>query len=214
MCHLRRDAIIVTGMKKVLLLAVAAVWAAGVRAQFAVDTERRNEPPIGQWSDRQIALVDGASVLSQCADLARAEGGARVEVTVEGSAAGVLRSAQGTAHTATTTAFAVSLIRDNTQHARENTYAAAAEFREAFPGITVEVSYEAPWFRATAGCFVNRTDAVALCGRVLPRFKKAIVIQQELPLAQIIESEKMIPTATATDEAGVSSGVPAVGSEE
>jgi len=179
-------------MKKVLLMLVAVVWAAGAGAQF---------PAAMPWTGRQIALVDGATVTPQCADLARAEGGARVEVRVEGSAAAVLRNAQNTARVATATVFTVSLIRDNTQNARANTYAAAEEFREAFPGVAVEVSYEAPWFRATAGRFVNRTDAVALCGRMLPRFKKAIVIQQELPLAQIIEGEKTIPSEMAEPSA-------------
>lgn len=186
-------------MKKVLLFLVAATWVAGARAQLSAEA---------QWSERRIALVDGATVTPQCADLARAEGGARVEVKVESSAVGALRNARRTAHAATMTTFAVSLIRDNTQNARANTYAAAAEFREAFPGIGVEVSYEAPWFRATAGRFVDRTDAVALCGRVLQKFKKAIVIQQELPLAQIVESGKTIPTsAAASGAAGPSSAV-------
>jgi len=190
-------------MKKVFLFLVAALWVAGARAQSSGWTQL----PELQSAGRRIALVDGATVLPQCADLARSEGGARIEVLVEGTAAEALRAARKTASAPTMTTFAVSLIRDNTQNARANTYAVAAEFREAFPGIGVEVSYEAPWFRATAGRFVDRTDAVALCGRALQKFKKAIVIQQELPLAQIIEGEQMIPTDEATSPEPSSAGL-------
>jgi len=146
----------------------------------------------GQTSGRAIATVDGSTVSPLCAELARSGAGASVGVRVEQSAAGVLRGSGSAGTSASVMGFTVSLFRDNTQNARANSYEVAAQFSEAFPGIEVEVSYQAPWFRVTAGRFIDRTDAVAICGRAAAQFKKAVVVQQEFTLQQIIDSEKAV----------------------
>jgi hypothetical protein len=83
-------------------------------------------------------------------------------------------------------AYRVRLFSDNSQSARENAYSAARQFSEMYPDVAVEVSYEVPYFWVTAGCFASNLDAVALRGKVLAHFPKAVVARQEMPLSAVI----------------------------
>lgn len=155
-------------MKKILLIALSALWALGVNAQgVARVTEELARPGFGS--------------------------GARVEVSVEDDAAAAIRNADHTSGRTTVMVYGVSLLRDNSQNAGENAGAVKAKFTEMYPGVHVSLSYENPWFKVEAGPFVDRTDAVALCGRVLAAFPKAVVIQQEVSLSEIIATERVEP---------------------
>lgn len=77
------------------------------------------------------------------------------------------------------TVYAVRLLSDNSQNAGANARAAAARFNETF-GAEARVDYQTPYFRVTVGRFVDRTDAVALCGRVLGVFPKSFVVEEHI----------------------------------
>jgi hypothetical protein len=97
------------------------------------------------------------------------------------------------------TVYGVRLFSDNSQNARENAYAAAAEFSSLQPDIPVVVNYQTPHFLVTAGMFVDRTDAVALSGRVLAAFPKAMVVPHEASLAEVIVAHRTLPAEPAAD---------------
>ncbi|MDR2912056.1 MAG: SPOR domain-containing protein [Alistipes sp.] len=114
--------------------------------------------------------------------------GARIEVREQADAAAAIRCADAAPHRATMTVYGVSLFRDNSQSAGESARSVARQFREAHPGVAVTVSYESPYFRVEAGGFVDRTDAVALCGRVIGQFPKAVVIRSEVSVSEAVSA--------------------------
>jgi hypothetical protein len=115
--------------------------------------------------------------------------GARIEIREESPAAAAVREADRNPVVAVMTVYGVSLFRDNSQNAGESARSVARQFSESHPGIVVAVSYESPYFRVEAGRFIDRTDAVALCGRVLAEFPKAVVVQREIPTGQFTAGE-------------------------
>lgn len=78
------------------------------------------------------------------------------------------------------TVYAVRLFSDNSQNAGANARAVAARFAEIFGSDDVRVDYQTPYFRVTAGRFIDRTDAVALCGRALGNFPKSFVVEEHV----------------------------------
>ncbi len=153
-------------MKKALLLMISVVWAFMVGAQGIAR--------IGE----ELARPEPAS-------------GARIEVRMESDAAQAVQKADHSRiNTSTIPAYRVRIFSDNSQNARGNAYRAQEQFAELYPGITVDVSYEVPYFWVTAGVFADHLEAVALRGRVLTHFKQAVVVRQEIPLEALIVSEK------------------------
>jgi hypothetical protein len=112
----------------------------------------------------------------------------------------------------TATVYGVRLFSDNSQNARENARAAAAIFTELQPGIPVEVTYQIPHFFVTAGLFIDRTEAVALSGRVLTQFKSAMVVQREVPLLEVIAAERIELTEPEEKDAQEAGGAGIIGS--
>jgi hypothetical protein len=144
------------------------------------------------------AAAQGIAGVSQ--RLARADyggpggpGGATIEVEVTPEARTAISSADLSPSRSSITAYGVRLLIDNSQQGRANAYGVEAKFEELYPGIGAEVTYETPAFWVTAGCFVDRLDAVALCGRVLGQFRTAFVVPMEVPVSRIIAKEKPEP---------------------
>lgn len=158
-------------MKRAILIFLLLAWAAGAGAQG-----------ISRVS-AELERTDPAT-------------GARIEVRARDDAAAALRLADHNPTRSSVVAYGVSLFRDNSQDARARAYGAAEQFAEMYPDIPVVVSYESPYFLVTAGGFVDRTDAVALVGRVQSQFRNALVVQREISLAELIvqEKEKKGPT--------------------
>lgn len=177
-------------MKRVVLLIVASLACAGARSQSLVDW---SSPAYGRaW----IPYMVGASEWSpQSGALAP-----QIVIVAESSAADALRGSDAAGGRTQVMAYGVSLLRDNSQNARANAYGIASRFGELFPGIGVEVRYDSPWFTVTAGRFVDRTDAVALCGRVLSQFPKAMVMQRESSTAQIIDTYRKAISTSESEE--------------
>lgn len=141
-----------------------------------------------------LALECGAQGIQRTRDrLERPEAGsrARIEVSEEPDAARAILAADRVARVDKVDGYRVSLFRDNKQSSGEDARAVAAQFKEKFPGIPVQVAYEAPYFKVTAGNYVDRVDAIALWGRALPHFPKAVVImEKEIPVADIVNQQK------------------------
>lgn len=140
-----------------------------------------------------LAIEAGAQGIQRTRNaLARPEGGnrARVEVTEEPDAARAIAAADRVTRINKVNGYRVSLFRDNNQTAGENARSVAAQFKEKFPGIPVEVAYESPYFRVTAGNYVDKVDAIALWGKALPHFPKAVVIQEEVLASDVVEQQK------------------------
>lgn len=140
-----------------------------------------------------LAVSAGAQgIQRQRAELARpgANGRARVEVTEEADAARAVTTADRVTRKEKVTGYRVSLFRDNSQAAGENARSVAAQFREQFPEIPVQVAYQSPYFTVTAGNFVDKVDAIALCGKALAHFPKAVVMQEEIAVKDIVAQQK------------------------
>lgn len=140
-----------------------------------------------------IALDAGAQgIQRQRTALAHPDGrgGARIEVTEEPDAARTVTAADRMSRKDRVTGYRVSLFRDNSQSAGENSRSVAEQFRARFPDIAVNVEYESPYFKVTAGNFVDKVDAIALCGKALPYFPKAVVIQEDISVGNIVAEQQ------------------------
>lgn len=104
---------------------------------------------------------------------------ARVVVTESGDAARAVRRADGDTVRVKIVRYGVSLFRANGQDAGENARAVITRFAEMYPDIPVSLEYASPWFTVSAGNFVDRTDAIALCGKVQQQFPMAVVRQKD-----------------------------------
>ncbi len=135
-----------------------------------------------------LAATAGAQGIErQRARLATPEpvGRARVEVKQEAVAARAIAAADSVRQDKTVTGYCVNLFGGNSQSAGENARSVAAQFRELFPNIQVRVEYQSPYFNVMAGCFLDKMDAIVLCGKALKNFPKAVVMQDEIPVADI-----------------------------
>jgi hypothetical protein len=163
-------------MKKVVIIVLFALLGSSATAQGI------------RYLSEGLAVPDGAS-------------GARIEVVEEGDAAHAIEAFDRTARIEKVDGYRVSLFRDNKQTSGEDARAVMAQFKEKFPGIAVAVSYESPYFKVTAGNFIDRVDAIALQGKALPFFNKAFVIlEKDMPVADIIEQSKTLDAAIPTTE--------------
>jgi hypothetical protein len=139
------------------------------------------------------ASAQGIRHIRQGLAMPSGRGGARIEVVEEADAARAIEAGDRTAHIEAVDGYRVSLFRDNKQNSGEDARAVAAQFKERFPGIAVSVTYESPYFKVTAGNFIDRVDAIALHGKALPYFPKAVVIMEKgIPIADIIGQDKAV----------------------
>lgn len=137
----------------------------------------------------------GQGIQRARARLERPESGsrARVEVNEEPDAARAILASDRVSRVDKVDGYRVSLFRDNKQSSGEDARAVAAQFKEKFPGIPVMVTYESPYFKVTAGNYIDRVDAVALQGKALPHFPKAVVImEKDISVADIISQQKAV----------------------
>lgn len=112
--------------------------------------------------------------------------GARIEVRETPDAALAIAAADHNGRVTRVMTYSVSLFRDNSQTAGANARAVASRFADMYGDIPVEVSYESPYFMVTAGSFIDRTSALALCGKVVGAFPKAVVVQEEVGIEKIV----------------------------
>lgn len=119
-------------------------------------------------------------------------GRARVEVVEEPDAARAVAAADATGRIIEIDGYRVSLFRDNKQSSGDDARSVAAQFKERFPGIPVQVVYKSPYFAVTAGAYSERVDAIALWGKALPHFRKAVVVEEKITVADIISQQRAL----------------------
>ncbi len=113
--------------------------------------------------------------------LERAGGdGARVVVTETPGVQAVMSALDARVPRQKMMVYSVRIFLGNSQSAGPEARSIAGRFAEMFPEHPPRVSYESPYFKVAAGRFVDRTDAVALCGKVAAHFPRAFVVQEEV----------------------------------
>ncbi|MCD8072325.1 MAG: hypothetical protein LUE10_03975, partial [Alistipes sp.] len=65
---------------------------------------------------------------------------------------------------------------------RANAYSAKARFENSFPGIPVDIKYDNPDWKVTAGYCLTNEEAIILLGRIKRQFPKAFPLQEDIPL--------------------------------
>ncbi len=177
-------------------LGISEASAQGVRGVSVVPVapeDVRWAPEVSVPSAQEVSVLygsgQGMEYVRQALSQPAFGSGARMEIRETPDAAAAVRRADLTAGRTQVTAYGVSLFRDNSQNAGANARAAVSRFAEMYPEIPVRVKYDSPWFTVEAGLFVDRTDAVALGGRVQAQFPKAVVIQHEVSMAEVIAGE-------------------------
>ncbi len=186
-------------MKQIVLLLIAAGLAQGAAAQGAMQGAAQG---LVQGATQGTAQQDGGAIATLSRELSRTEfysdsSGARVDVIVTDDAKPALRGADTHTPRHSVTAYGVRLLSDSSQDGRANAGAAMDRFASIYPDVDVNMSYEIPEFWVTAGHFVDRLDAVALCGKVQSLFPRAFVVSMEVPIARIIARERSIPQSPA-----------------
>jgi hypothetical protein len=165
-------------MKKIFLIALFAVLTAGASAQGIRKLRQ------------QLYMPDSLN-------------GARIETVEESTAATAIELSDRVARQETVEGYRVSLFRDNKQNSGEDARAVETLFKEHFPGVAVSVSYESPYFKVTAGNFIDRVDAIALQGKALHYFPKAVVIMERgIPVADIIGRDEAIADKEVAPQEG------------
>jgi len=92
----------------------------------------------------------------------------------------------------------VGIYFDNSLTAREGMEEAAERFAELFPTVRVYKSYEEPYFKVRVGNCLSLEDATMLFERVRPHFPTAIIVQEQLTLADLTEKpEPPAPVSAA-----------------
>jgi hypothetical protein len=137
--------------------------------------------------------------------------GATVKVTEQADAARAIEASDVMKRIQKVDGYRVSLFRDNKQNSGADARAVVKQFEEHFPGIDVSVSYESPYFKVTAGAFIDRIDAITLHGKVLQYFPKAVVVmEKEIPVTDIIaqyrsfDYKETAPTDSKEEDSDIS----------
>ncbi len=93
----------------------------------------------------------------------------------------------------------VGIYFDNSVTAREGMEAAAARFGELFPSVRIYKSYEEPYFKVRVGNCLSLEDATMLFERVRPHFPTAIIVQEQLTLADLTEKVDIAPPSSPAE---------------
>ncbi|MCC8034407.1 MAG: hypothetical protein LIO77_00535 [Rikenellaceae bacterium] len=128
-----------------------------------------------------LASQDVGSVLRRLA-AADGPGGASITVTEKGEAASIVRMASSARRSGKVNGYRIRIFFDNKQTARASAYSAKARFENLFPGIPVDIKYDNPDWKVTAGYCLTNEEAIILLGRIKRQFPKAFPLQEEIPL--------------------------------
>lgn len=114
-------------------------------------------------------------------------GGARVTVTEHGKAAEAVARASRRNQRKSVHGYRVCIFFDNSPNARAEATRTKTDFEERFPGISVYLTYDNPYWRVTVGDCLSSEEAIILRGRVAGAFPKAFLKNEELALADLLK---------------------------
>ena len=70
--------------------------------------------------------------------------------------------------------YRVRIFSDNSQNARSAGQNALSRFRELYPGIPADMTYDTPYFKVTVGNCLTAEEATILWGKIKRRFRPRI----------------------------------------
>lgn len=126
--------------------------------------------------------------------------GSRVEVTEHDTAASAVRTLKSGPAAGSVWGWRVRIFFDNAQNAREKAESTVARFRELYPSIPVQLSYDVPNFKVTVGNCLTDEEAIILKGKVENAFEGAFKVREEIPLSKFGEQPEAAPSPAAPAE--------------
>ena len=127
--------------------------------------------------------------------------GSRIQITEHGTAASAVSSMQTNQSGVKIRGYRVRIFSDNSQNARSAGQNALSRFRELYPGIPADMTYDTPYFKVTVGNCLTAEEATILWGKINDAFDRAFVAREEIPLSSFKESQSLLPDSSAGNAA-------------
>ena len=83
--------------------------------------------------------------------------------------------------------YRIRIFFDNSQTAREEILKDQIKYNKLFPKDTTYVEYDAPYFRLTAGNFLNHEEAQIKLSNVVPHFRSAFIVSAKIPVFEFLK---------------------------
>jgi len=112
--------------------------------------------------------------------LVEPDSGARVEIHEAPDAAAAFSAASRSAAEKRHSGWRINLYTSNGQNARFEAEEVKKSFEESFPGVSVDMVYDIPYFKVSAGRCVTSEEAIMLLERVRAKFPKAFLMRETL----------------------------------
>ena len=138
--------------------------------------------------------------------LVEPDSGARVEIHEAPDAAAAFSAASRSAAEKRHSGWRINLYTSNGQNARFEAEEVKKSFEESFPGVSVDMVYDIPYFKVSAGRCVTSEEAIMLRERVRAKFPKAFLMRETLTAADLLEEN---PEAAAPQSPDGTEDVPA-----
>lgn len=119
--------------------------------------------------------------------LTEADGSARVEIHEAPEAAAAFSAASRGMAERRHAGWRITLFSSNGQHARAEAQEVKRAFEEAYPGLSVDMVYENPYFKVSAGRCATSEEAIMLLERIRVRFPKAFLMREAMTAADLLE---------------------------
>lgn len=166
-----------------------------------------------------ILLVSLAAVVPAAAQsleaferqLTEAGGSARVEIHKAPEAAAAFSAASRGMAERRHAGWRITLFSSNGQNARAEAYEVKRAFGEAYPGLSVDMVYENPYFKVSAGRCATAEEAIMLLERVRVRFPKAFLMRETMSATDLLDESPVIvhPAPDGADSAAGASAAEA-----
>ena len=106
--------------------------------------------------------------------LVEPDSGARVEIHEAPDAAAAFSAASRSAAEKRHSGWRINLYTSNGQNARFEAEEVKKSFEESFPGVSVDMVYDIPYFKVSAGRCVTSEEAIMLLERVRAKFPESL----------------------------------------
>lgn len=98
----------------------------------------------------------------------------------------------------------INLFFSNGQRAREEAQEVVKSFEEAFPGLSVDMVYDNPYFKVSAGRCATAEEAIILLERIRVKFPKAFLMREAMTAVDLLgEDPDAAPLRDSLSEGSV-----------
>ncbi len=87
--------------------------------------------------------------------------------------------------------YRIGIFFDNSQDARTKATEAKTKFEQSFPSQPVQMIYESPYYKVSAGNCLSEEEAIMLFERVRPIFPNAYVMRENMKISDFIEEQSV-----------------------